>query len=228
MSAPVAPERRSETQTILVWDLPIRLFHWLAVALIAAAYATWRLNWMVWHARAGYLLLVLLLFRLLWGFLGADTARFKTFVAAPSSALRHLRRFLRGAPELEIGHNPAGGWMVLLLIGLMLGQTLTGLYVDNDIADEGPLTEFVPASLANAIAALHDEFIWDALLAAIALHALAIVLYAAKGADLVTPMITGRAHAPANARAPRLVGLGRAAILLACSALATALLVRFL
>ncbi|HLH50048.1 MAG TPA: cytochrome b/b6 domain-containing protein [Roseiarcus sp.] len=211
-----------------VWDLPTRLFHWLAVGLIAAAYATWRLDWMVWHARAGYALLALLLFRLLWGCFGGETARFRSFVAPPKAALRYLRRALRGAPERHIGHNPAGGWMVLLLLALMLGQALTGLYVDNDIADEGPLTEFVPAAVANAIAALHDDFLWDALLAAAALHVLAVAAYAAKGRNLVAPMITGRARAPADAMPPFPAGAGRAVILLAASACATAALVRFL
>jgi len=227
-NASAQPTNPRGERLIQVWDLPTRLFHWLAVSLIAAAYATWRLDWMVWHARAGYALLVLLLFRLLWGCFGAETARFRSFVAPPRAALSHLRQALRGAPERRIGHNPAGGWMVLLLLGLMLGQALTGLYVDNDIADEGPLTEFVPAAIANAIAALHDDILWDALLAAAALHVLAIAAYAAKGRNLVAPMITGRARAPADAAPPFLAGAGRAVILLAASACATAALVRFL
>lgn len=226
--APAQSAKPSTAPLIAVWDLPTRLFHWLAVGLIAAAYATWRLNWMIWHARFGYALLALALFRLLWGCFGGETARFASFVAAPSAAFRHLGHVLRGAPERRIGHNPAGGWMVLLLLGLMLGQALTGLYVDNDIADEGPLTEFVPAAIANAIAALHDDILWDALLAAIALHVLAIIVYAAKGHNLVMPMITGRARAPADAQSPRMAGAPRAGLLLAFSALATAALVRFL
>jgi cytochrome b len=118
--------------------------------------------------------------------------------------------------------------MVVLLLALMLAQALTGLYVDNDIADEGPLTEFVPASLANAIAALHDNILWDTLLAATALHVLAIAFYAGKGANLVTPMITGRADAPTQARQPHMVGVVLAIVLLVLSALVTAALVRFL
>ena len=226
--APGDAAGRGGKPKILVWDLPTRLFHWLAVALIAAAYATWRLNLMLWHAWVGYMLLALVLFRLLWGFFGGETSRFKSFIAAPRTALRHLRQVLRSAPEPRIGHNPAGGWMVALLILLMLAQTLTGLYVDNDIADEGPLTEFVPAGVANAIATLHDNVLWDALLAAIALHVLAIALYAGKGLNLVAPMITGHAEAPTEARPPHMVGAIRAIVLFASSALATAVLVRIL
>jgi cytochrome b len=226
--APADAAKQTGAPTILVWDLPTRLFHWLAVALIAAAYATWRLNWMIWHAWAGYALLALVLFRLLWGFFGGETARFKSFIAGPSTALHHLYQILRAAPERGVGHNPAGGWMVLLLIVLMLAQSLTGLYVDNDIADEGPLTELVPAALANAVTALHDHILWDTLLAAIALHILAIAFYAGKGANLVGPMITGRATTLTDARPPRMTALGRAAVLLAVSMLATAALVRCL
>ena len=69
-------------QKIVVWDVPTRLFHWLTVMLVATAYATWRLNWMDWHAYAGYALLVLVVFRLLWGFFGSETARFPRFIAS--------------------------------------------------------------------------------------------------------------------------------------------------
>jgi cytochrome b len=213
---------------IAVWDLPTRLFHWLAVALVIAAYATWRLNWMIWHARAGYALLALVLFRLLWGFFGAETARFRSFLASPARALHHLGEVFRASPGRQIGHNPAGGWMVLLLLALLLGQTLSGLYVDNEIADQGPLSEIAPAALANAINALHDDVLWDALIAAIAIHVLAIVFYAARGRDLALPMITGRMRAAKGARPPHMASLLRAVILFACSALAAAGLAHFL
>src|SRR6202166_1324844 len=158
---------------VLVWDIPIRVFHWLIVALVAAAYATWRLNWMVLHGWVGDAVLTLLLFRLAWGFLGSETARFSRFLTSPRIAVQHLKHALRREPDRQAGHNPAGGWMVLLLLALLLAETLTGLYVANDIADEGPLTELVPAWVANAIAASH-AILWDALLAAIVLHVLAI------------------------------------------------------
>ena len=98
---------------VLVWDIPIRVFHWLIVALVAAAYATWRLNWMVWHGWVGDALLTLLLFRLLWGFFGGETARFSRFLTSPRIAFRHLKYAFRREPDRQVGHNPAGGWMVL-------------------------------------------------------------------------------------------------------------------
>ena len=216
------------TRKVLVWDAPTRLFHWLVVALVAAAYVTWRLNWMNWHALAGDALLALLFFRLLWGVLGSDTARFSRFLVPPRSAARHLVGALRHEPDRQVGHNPAGGWMVVLLLALLLGETLTGLYVDNDVADEGPLTELVPARIANLVTTLHTV-LWQALLAAVALHLLAILVYAvAKRQNLVLPMITGRKSLPDSVPQPAIASPARALLLLGCSALAAAALINFL
>ena len=210
---------------VLVWDIPIRVFHWLIVALVAAAYATWRLNWMVLHGWVGDAVLTLLLFRLLWGFLGSETARFSRFLTSPRIVVQHLKHALRREPDRHAGHNPAGGWMVLLLLALLLVETLTGLYVANDIADEGPLTELVPAWVANAIAASH-AILWDALMAAIALHVLTIAGIAAiKRQNLLRPMITGTKVLPASTPAPRVGSAARAGLLLLGCAVATALLV---
>ncbi len=224
---PLSASPNSETSSernVLVWDAATRLFHWLTAALVAAAYVTWRLDWMDWHARAGEAVLALVVFRLLWGFFGSGTARFAGFVAAPRVAAAHLARLLRREPDRQVGHNPAGGWMVLLLLALLLVETLSGLYINNDIADAGPLTELTPVPVANAINAMHWIF-WDALLAAIALHLAAILLYATvKGQNLVTPMITGWKVLPGNVPAPRLAGALRASVLLGVSALAVALL----
>jgi cytochrome b len=214
----------SSSRAVLVWDAPTRLFHWLVAVLVAAAYATWRLNWMVWHGRVGEVLLALLLFRLLWGFFGSETARFSRFLTSPRTALQHLRFALLREPDRQVGHNPAGGWVVVVLLALLLAETLTGLYVANDIADEGPLTEIVPAPVANAISAAH-AILWDVLLALIAFHVLAIAAYAvAKGQNLLRPMITGTKVLPASVRAPRMGSYALAAVLLAGAAAAAAIL----
>jgi cytochrome b len=213
---------------VLVWDAPIRVFHWLIVVLVVAAYATWRLNWMVWHGRVGDAALALSLFRLLWGFFGGETARFSRFLASPRAAVQHLRYAFRREPDRQVGHNPAGGWMVLLLLALLVAETLTGLYVANDIADEGPLTEVLPAWAANAIASSH-AILWDALLAAIVLHVLAIAGFAAiKGHNLLRPMITGTKVLPASVAAPRIGSPARAVLLLLACTVATAFLVTLL
>jgi len=82
-----APPVIDAKRPLVVWDAPIRLFHWLTATLVAAAYATWRLNWMTWHGWIGEAVLALLLFRLLWGFFGSETARFSRFVASPQTAV---------------------------------------------------------------------------------------------------------------------------------------------
>ncbi|WP_042295908.1 cytochrome b/b6 domain-containing protein [Paraburkholderia bannensis] len=213
---------------VRVWDLPTRLFHWLAVALVAIAWLSQRMNWMQLHVRAGETLLALVLFRLLWGCCGSETARFSRFLASPKAAWRHLRHLARREPDVQVGHNAAGGWMVLLLLALLLVETLSGLYVNNDVADEGPLSEIVPAAIANAISAIHAVG-WDVLAAAVVLHLCAIALYAlVKGHHLVGPMVTGTKPLPATTRVPRRASLWLAALLLGCAALVTALLAFYL
>jgi cytochrome b len=188
------------------------------------AYATWRLNWMVWHARAGDVLLALVLFRLLWGSFGSETARFSCFLTSPRTAVWHMRCALLREPDRQVGHNPAGGWMVVFLLALLLAETLTGLYVANDIAEEGPLTEIVPATLANAISAAH-AILWDVLSALIVLHLLAIAGYAAaKGQNLLLPMITGTKVLPTSIPAPQMSSYLRATLVLAGSAAAAGIL----
>ncbi|WP_158934865.1 cytochrome b/b6 domain-containing protein [Burkholderia sp. S171] len=220
---PVNPQPTA-SRPVLVWDMPTRVFHWLVVVLAAAAYATSKLNWMDWHVRIGETLLALVLFRLLWGFFGSETARFRSFLSGPAAAWRHLRHLFHREADVQVGHNSAGGWMVVLLLALLLGETLSGLYVNNDVADDGPLTQWVPASIANAITALHT-ILWDALLAAVVLHVLAIVVYAvAKGHNLLRPMLTGRKRLPERIHAPRQASAMLALLLLVISAVLVTLL----
>jgi cytochrome b len=221
-------DRQIQLRKVLVWDLATRLFHWLTVALVIACYVTWRMNWMDWHSWAGEALLALVLFRLLWAFFGSETARFGSFLASPRAAAGYLRRVMRREPDRQIGHNPIGGWMVLLLLALLLAEALTGIYVANDVADEGPLTEIVPSTIANFITDLHAYF-WNVLLAAAILHVVAVLLYLTViRHDLVTPMITGWKTLPQDTKPPLLASAVRAAFLLACSALAAFVLATYL
>jgi len=216
-SPPAEPRPDASARAVRVWDFPTRVFHWLTVGLVAGAYVTQRYDWIDLHVKFGETLLALVLFRLLWGFCGSETARFRSFVAKPAAALDHLRHLLRREPDDQVGHNAAGGWMVLLLLALLLVETLTGLYVYNDVADEGPLSQIAPAAVSNAISWLH-AIGWNLLLAAVVLHVCAIAVYAiAKGHRLIGPMITGRKRLPASVPAPRRAPLWLAALLLAGS-----------
>lgn len=207
---------------VLVWDLPVRLFHWLTAVLVLALYQTAESNNMEWHAWFGEALLALVLFRLIWGLLGSETARFSHFVSGPAEAISHLRQFFRPKVEHGIGHNAAGGWMVLGLLGLLLLQSLTGIFLNNDVADQGPLTQLVPAWAANMIDDAHSA-LWDILVAGIAVHLLAIAAYAAfKHDDLVSPMLTGRKELPESIPAPQMVSLWKALVALLASVAITA------
>ena len=226
---PATSAAEGKARLVLVWDLPVRVFHWLTAVLIPVAYVTWRLNWMDWHAWVGDALLALVLFRLLWGLFGSETARFSRFLASPHSAAQHLAHVFRREPDRQAGHNPAGGWMVVLLLALLLGQVLTGIFVDNEVANQGPLSEETPARIANLMTALHDRLLWYALLAAAVLHVLAILVYGvAKRHNLLLPMITGRKLLPYNVPVPRLAPAARALVLLACAAAAAAALANYL
>ncbi len=225
MRAVPSPEQKPERPRLIeVWDGPVRLFHWAAAALVAALYATWRANRMGWHVLAGDALLALVLFRLLWGLFGSETARFSRFAASPRTALRHLGALARREPDTAVGHNPAGGWMVFALLGLLLAEALTGLYINNDVADVGWFTEIMPAPIANAITDLH-AILWNVIVVAVVLHLLAILVYAVlKGQNLVGPMITGKKRLPAEVAAPRLASSLLALLLFAAAAAAAALI----
>ena len=203
---------------IKVWDLPVRLFHWVLVALILAAWVTQYLNRMNLHVWIGEWILTLLLFRIVWGFVGSDTARFSRFLRSPLAALRHLAHLGRREPDREIGHNAAGGWMVLVILALIGIQTATGLCA-NDLDDggdtEAPLMHLVGKDRSDWLTHIH-ALNFTAIEAVIVLHVLAIVAYAVlKRHNLVRPMVTGTKLLPADAVAPRVVNPVWALVVLA-------------
>jgi cytochrome b len=219
--------RCEAAEGVIVWDRPTRLFHWLTVVLVLAAYVTSRFNWMDLHALAGEALLALLLFRLSWGVVGSETARFTSFLSSPQTAIRHLAGVVRCNPGEQVGHNPAGGWMVMLFLALLLGEVFTGIVVNNDVANEGLLTEVVPPRLLNTITDLHS-LLWNALAVAVALHIVAITIYAADGHDLLRPMLTGRKRLPQHSTPPQLASSILAVAVFGLSAIAAALFAGFL
>ncbi len=200
---------------IRVWDLPTRLFHWVLacaiVALLITGYTGGGL--MVWHLRLGYLVFGLLLFRLLWGFVGGRWSRFSSFVYSPGTVLRYLRG--QGRPEefLDVGHSPVGSFSVFALIGILLLQVATGLVADDEIATTGPLNRFVSGAVANKASAWHTEAGQWIIIALTVLHIAAIVFYLRRKKNLLRPMIYGdktlAAHIPAasDSAATRLLAL---------------------
>lgn len=184
------------TPTIRVWDLPVRLFHWALVVLMAISYFTGRAgdDWMKFHFWSGYAILALILFRIAWGFLGSTTARFADFVKGPAAAIDHLRAFLgRGRPR-EAGHNPVGGAMVVVLLFAVLLQVGAGLFsADTDTGMvNGPLANAVADRWVDRLTSFHKFWV-NVLLWIVALHVLAAIVYLVwKRQNLIGAMITGR------------------------------------
>ncbi len=206
-------------QAVKVWDPWIRLVHWSIVILIGVSYFSIQAGNMRLHFLSGYAVLALVLFRIAWGLVGSDTARFRRFLRSPLAALEHLRHFTRAEDDREIGHNAAGGWMVLVLLGLLLAQPLTGLFADTGYGDYGPLAKAVAGETSDRLTGLHHAlFNW--ILAAAALHVSAVAAYALlKGHDLVRPMVTGSKSLPAGTEPPRMGSPALAAALLGAAAL---------
>jgi cytochrome b len=179
---------------IRVWDLPVRLFHWLLVVLIAVSIITQEIggNAMDWHFRAGYAVLTLIAFRLVWGLVGTRYARFSDFIHGPSPIIAYLRGSDAGSGEKYHGHNPVGSLSVFALLGVILIQAVSGLFANDDIASEGPLVKFISKDLSDRFTWFHTEVSAWVIYFLIGLHILAIAYYyVAKKKDLVTPMFTG-------------------------------------
>lgn len=127
-----------ETNRVKVWDPLVRIFHWSLVAAFAVAYLTVD-EVLAVHVAAGYGVLGLVLFRLLWGFMGTRHARFTDFIHRPSTVIRYLKELLHLRPPRYLGHNPAGGLMVLALLASLLATVLTGLAAYSAEQAAGPL-----------------------------------------------------------------------------------------
>lgn len=207
---------RAAAGRLKVWDPWVRLVHWAIALLLPFSWWTAETGRFDLHFLSGYAILALVLFRILWGFVGSETARFGHFLKGPGAAWRHLAALRRHAAP-EIGHNAAGGWMVLLLLGLLLAQATSGLFADDEILNRGPLARRVETSWSAFATGVHLRVFW-AILAAAVLHVLAVLAYRlVLGRDLVRAMVTGALEVPRDAppAAPRMGSNLLAAILLA-------------
>ena len=177
---------------VRVWDAPTRLFHWALAACFIGLIVTRQMGGgaMVWHFRLGYSVLSLLLFRLVWGLLGGHWSRFATFLLGPKAIWRYLRG--QGLPQHEVGHNPLGALSVVAMLVFLALQVTTGLMSDDEIANAGPLTQFVSSAWVSDATYYHKAIGKLILLGLVALHLSAIAFYFfGKKENLVKPMITG-------------------------------------
>ncbi len=216
-----------ERHHILVWDLPTRLFHWSLVGLFMLSWWSGEQGGTAFriHQWSGYGILSLVLFRLVWGLVGGEYARFAQFVHGPRRVLRGVAELLRPGPLAQVGHNPVGGWMVVALLFGLLVQTVTGLFANDDIMNEGPLVAHIGKDLSDTLSGVHGvNFV--IVLVLVSVHVLAIVYHRLrKGEHLTQAMITGRRMLPAPATAPRTASSWLALVLLALAAGMVALLI---
>jgi cytochrome b len=190
---------------VKVWDLPTRLFHWLIVLLVGFSWWSAETGHMDWHYRSGLTALILLVFRLIWGFAGGSTARFGNFLRPPTAVIAYLRRPKDSAQAP--GHNPLGGYSVIAMLLTLIVQVGTGLFaVDVDGLESGPLSYLVDFDQGRTAAKIH-HISFSVIQVLVVLHVLAIVYYRVRGRRLIMPMITGRDPQLA-AGAPGLIGGG--------------------
>jgi cytochrome b len=174
---------------IRVWDLPVRVFHWLLVLCIIGSFISVNLggNAIEWHAYFGYSVLTLLIFRITWGFVGSTHARFASFFPNREKILSYLQ----GNAPKALGHNPIGALSVFALLFVLGVQVITGLFVDDEIAFQGPLAKYVPNWVVSFLSEIHESN-QVVIYTLIAIHIAAILYYKKfKGEDLIKPMISG-------------------------------------
>lgn len=211
----------------LVWDLPVRLVHWLIVLAVAGSWATHYagVEWFAWHRRLGYTVLVLVTFRIVWGFVGTRHARFGHFLRGPRAILDYLRG---RTTERPVGHNPVGALGVVAMLGVLLVQASTGLFANDEIMNAGPFYGWIDPALSNRLTTLHRQSS-DVLLVLIGVHVLAVAWHVlGQRRPLVSAMLTGR-KAVADVPAEQSIAgsrTGLALVIVAVLAAALAIAVR--
>ena len=178
---------------VAVWDVPVRLFHWLLLGLVG--FSWWSGDqgddWMDWHSKSGYAILTLVLFRIGWGFIGSDSARFAHFVRGPRASFAYLRSVFQRQPKAYLGHNPLGGWMIMALLAVLLIQVITGLLGNDDSDYEAPLAHWLSHDTSSFITTLH-AYSFDLLLILVGLHVVAVLTHLVmRRDDLLSAMFTG-------------------------------------
>jgi cytochrome b len=214
----MAQTQQGENKAVPVWDIPVRLFHWTLVLLIAFSWLSSEMDWMTWHMYSGYTILTLILFRILWGFVGSTHARFSDFIYGPRALIAYIKTLPSRTAAKFAGHNPLGGISVVLILLCVLAQAGTGLFANDDIINEGPLFKHITKELSDWLTTIH-KYNFNVLLALIGVHVAAVLYYLIyKSENLVKPMFTGRKHLPAGAVPATMRSVGLAVVLLALCA----------
>ncbi|QYJ79755.1 cytochrome b/b6 domain-containing protein [Shewanella acanthi] len=181
---------RADHIKVKVWDLPTRVFHWSLVLVMGLLWWSAESGEMLWHQIFAYSLLVLIGFRLLWGLIGSETARFSHFVHHPRVVLDYIKEKRARGITPVFGHNPIGGYMVIALLTMISIQLVTGLFATDEVFTEGPLYSFVSEATSGLLTTFH-KLNFNLILALSAVHILAVIVHALKGDKLVAAMVSG-------------------------------------
>ena len=181
-----------------LWDIPTRLFHWLIVVCIPLSWWSAENENYELHEWLGYTVIVLVISRVAWGFVGSRHSRFRDFLVGPRAVLAYLG----GRGAASAGHNPLGGWSVMALLSLLLLQGISGLFNSDDVFFSGPLYYGASVTVQDAMGLVH-EVAFDLLLALVALHILAVLYHQyVRKEPLVQAMVRGSAPGRRGDAAP--------------------------
>ena len=189
----------SNPKEILVWDWPTRAFHWSLALTFLGSWITAEagLEWASTHMFLGYMMLSLLLFRILWGFVGTRHAKFSSFLVSPRVFFSSLQNLFSRRSEDHIGHGPSGGWATVLIISVLLVQAISGLFISDDIFNDGPYHGSVSEGVASFMANMH-HLNFNLILCLVALHLSAIGWFQfGKNQALTKAMLLGKTKGPA-------------------------------
>ena len=214
-------EGREGPREAPVWDRPTRIFHWVLVVLVVVCYLSGRNGRFDIHIPAGQALLVLVAARILWGFAGSASSRFRAFIRPVREIAAYLPTLVRREPDGRAGHNPLGGLSVVAMLLVLVVQASLGLFaVDVDGLNDGPLSFLVSYDAAREAAELHAMVV-DGLLILVGLHIAAVLFHLLyKRENLTKAMLTGRGRLAAGQTPPRLVSDWRALLVLVLAAAA--------
>ena len=183
--------QRSSSAEALIWDLPLRVFHWALVICVVVSVVSAKLGATAVHERSGLAVMGLILFRVIWGGIGSQTARFTTFVKSPAAVLASACHLVIGQTDNQSGHSALGGYATLLLLMVCLVMAVTGSFSTDDILYDGPFAHLAP-DYVNTASRIH-HLTEKILFAVIAMHVLALFIYFWRlKKNLVPAMITGR------------------------------------
>ena len=216
--------------SVPVWDGFVRCFHWSLVLLFVVSVVTGKVggNAIQWHMWSGYAILALVIFRIIWGFVGGEYARYASFLSGPVRALKFAKGLLGKAHEHVIGHNPVGGWMVLVLLLLLAAQGGLGLFSNDEIATTGPLARYVSDETSITLMSRH-RVLGDLLLILVGVHIVAVLFHLIiRKENLIRAMFHGNKELPpelareAQAARKASLPLGFVVLTLAIAAVAVA------